>query len=169
MGITFAKLFQRLFSKKEMRILMVRLGDVLVFRSFVKRFLSFSFIFSLPREFVRSFVFVGERAARERRDFWIAMIFTRALCSSSTCRAWMRSARVGEWDAFTCAQYERIVRSNWFSRERRGTNRESRRFVFKARAARRSPSFAYKFWFTFTRDVFRVDFSTDALISLFLL
>ena len=33
-----------------------------------------------------------------------------------------------------CAQYERIVRSNRFSRERRGTNRESRRFVFKARA-----------------------------------
>ena len=29
------------------------------------------------------------------------------------------------------------------------------------------PLFAYKFWFTFTRDVFRVDFSTDALISLF--
>ena len=102
-------------------------------RLFSGFFLSLSF-FLYRAKFVRSFVFVGERAARERRDFWIAMIFTRALCSSSTCRAWMRSARVGEWDAFMCAQYERIVRSNRFSRERRGTNRESRRFVFKARA-----------------------------------
>ena len=31
MGITFAKLFQRLFSKKEMRILMVRLRELLFF------------------------------------------------------------------------------------------------------------------------------------------
>ena len=100
-----------------------------------KRFLSLSFIFSRTARIRSLFCFCGrERGARERRDFWIAMIFARALCSSSTCRAWMRSARVGEWDAFMCAQYERIVRSNRFSRERRGTNRESRRFVFKARA-----------------------------------
>jgi hypothetical protein len=58
MGITFAKLFQRLFSKKEMRILMVR--DVLRSRDglFGSRracrtdgsFFFFSFFFFFPRK-----------------------------------------------------------------------------------------------------------------------
>jgi hypothetical protein len=138
-------------------------------RLFSGFFLSLSF-FLYRAKFVRSFVFVGERAARERRDFWIAMIFTRALCSSSTCRAWMRSARVGEWDAFTCAQYERIVRSNWFSRERRGTNRESRRFVFKARATEES-LFRLKILVHFyeREETFFESILVLTLISLFLL
>ena len=37
MGITFAKLFQRLFSKKEMRILMVRYGIVRIVHDSLRR------------------------------------------------------------------------------------------------------------------------------------
>ena len=69
-----------------------------------------------------------------------------------------------------CAQYERIVRSNRFSRERRGTNRESRRFVFKARATEES-LFRLKILVHFyeREETFFESILALTLISLFLL
>ena len=66
-----------------------------------------------------------------------------------------------------CAQYERIVRSNRFSRERRGTNRESRRFVFKARAAPGGVPLSPKNFGSLLRETFFESILALTLSSLF--
>ncbi len=86
MGITFAKLFQRLFSKKEMRILMVRVEDVLVFlpRRFCCGFFLFHFFITARISLFRR---GRESAATEERgeifESRFLCVFARAFCSSS--------------------------------------------------------------------------------------
>jgi hypothetical protein len=104
MGITFAKLFQRLFSKKEMRILMVR--DVLRSRDGFGRepyglvvfFFDFFFSFRVKIRDDGTLHFESRWKERDR-------------VSSSPSEGWMRRVYAGRKCSIICVYISRMYRS----------------------------------------------------------
>ena len=127
MGITFAKLFQRLFSKKEMRILMVR--DVLRSRDGFGRepyglvvfFFDFFFSFRVKIRDDGTLHFESRWKERDR-------------VSSSPSEGWMRRVYAGRMCSIICVYISRMYRSiEWVWRRKEDVQKPNR---LRGRAAK---------------------------------
>ena len=131
MGITFAKLFQRLFSKKEMRILMVR--DVLRSRDGFGReeravygLVVFFFVFFSFRVKIRDdgTLHFESRCVERERD----------RVSSSPSEGWMRRVYAGRKCSIICVYISRMYRSiEWVWRRKEDVQKPNR---LRGRAAK---------------------------------